>query len=382
MEIGNHFMTMIISRRGNNNWTRIIIISILFFFLTIVEGQREPRPRPPNDQLNHFCFANPALPPYVPFVPLGSLTGTLRVPQSDTTYGFLARWVADFKHYFPLLDIQTPIEGSGIASPCLIAKDCDFAVVAREMLLAEEQSYLNFYGRAALEFPVTGGSYNALAYTDAMTVFVNAANPLSEISYAEFDAIWSKDRKRGYPRAITKWGQLRELADYPEWADRDIELVGVDVANGFAHFLNRTILNGGRWVDGITSFPTVFPIATEVSARPYSFGYAGIAYLNATVKPLRIREQIEWPYLRSEGRGVLWTRQTVCDRTYPLNRLTYIYANKEPCQPISVALAEFLNYILSYEGQKAVEADAIFMPLGPEVVWELREHLHEARLSC
>jgi len=304
------------------------------------------------------------------------------VPQSDTTYGYVARWVAAFKSYFPNLIIDTPIEGSGIASPCLINDECDFSIIAREMLLAEENNYRNAFGRDPFEMPVTGGSYNALAFTDAMTVFVHPTNPLSEISYAEFDAVWSKERKRGYPRAITKWGQLKGLADYPEWADRDIVRYGVDSANGFAHFLNRTILDGGHWVDGINAFPTVFLIATSVANHPYSFGYSGLAYLNASIKPLRIREQLDWPYLRAEGRGVLYSRQTICDRTYPLNRLTYIYLNKQPCVPIAPEIAEFINFVLSYEGQKCVEDDQIFMPLAVEVVSELRERLYEARIAC
>jgi len=250
------------------------------------------------------------------------------------------------------------------------------------MLLAEEINYRNHYGRDAFEMPVTAGSYEALAFTDAMTVFVHPSNPLTTISYAEFDAIWSKDRKRGYPEPITRWGQLHELANVPDWKDRPIELFGVEVANGFAHFLNRTILKGGRWVDGITSFPTVFPIATYVSVNPNGFGYAGLAYLNATVKPLRIREQIKWPYLRSEGRALLYTKDSVCQRIYPLSRLTYAYLNHVPCQPIPTEIAEFLNYVLSYEGQKAVELDEIFLPLGAEVVRELRERLFESTLSC
>lgn len=336
------------------------------------DDPRPPRERPSDEFLNKNCFANPALPAYRPFVPPGSLTGKLVVPQSDTTPYLVARWVSEFKEWFPLLEIDTPIEGSGIAGPCLTDNTCDFSIIAREMLLAELALFTNRYHYDPFEMAVAGGSYNALAFTDGMTFFVHPGNPLTSISYSELDAIWSQDRKRGYPQAITKWGQLQELKDNAEWKDRDIELVGVAIPNGFEYFLNRTILLGGKWVPNILTFSTVFLIATTVAEKPYSMGYSGLAYLNASIHEIRLREDIGWPYLRAENRGLTSSKEHVCTRAYPLSRLIYIYANKVPCQPLRPEVAEFLNYVLSYEGQKQVELDQIFYPLGVEAVQELR----------
>jgi len=280
------------------------------------------------------------------------------------------------------LEIQTPIEGSGIAGPCLTDVTCDFAIIAREMLLAELALFHNKYHYDPFEIAVGGGSYNALAFTDGMTVFVHPSNPLNEISFTEFDGIWSQERKRGYPRQIKKWGDLHALASNPEWKDRDINLVGVESPNGFEYFLNRTIILGGHWVPGILTYTTVFKIATTVAEDPYSMGYSGLAYLNATIKQLSLRADVGWPYVLSEFRGITSSKQHVCQRTWPLSRLIYIYLNKQPCVPIRPEIAEFLNYVLSYEGQKQVELDQIFYPLGVETVLELREKLYAARVGC
>jgi len=216
-----------------------------------------------------------------------------------------------------------------------------------------------------------------------MTFFVHPSNPLEEISYSELDAIWSKNRFRGYPQNIKKWGQLKALESSPEIATKDIVLVGVSPQNGSEYFLNLTVTLGGAWVDGIITYSTVFKIATTVSQNPYAMGYSGIAYLNATVKPLRLKDDRGWPYLAGGPTcGMEFSRKTVCDRTYPLSRLIYIYVHKTPCVPIQPEIAEFLNYALSYEGQKALEDDLIFDPLPVSAVLELRRRLYEATLGC
>jgi len=138
----------------------------LYFFLLIVvqlalSGQKiqssdlnplydqVPDPRPPHVRpdppfLNHECKASLELPKYVPWVPVGSLKGTLKFPQSDTTNGFVDLWLAGFKKYFPDLTIEVSIEGSGIAGPCLSSQECDGAIIAREMLLTEKKSILQY----------------------------------------------------------------------------------------------------------------------------------------------------------------------------------------------------------------------------------------------
>jgi phosphate transport system substrate-binding protein len=41
----------------------------------------------------------------------------------------------------------------------------------------------------------------------------------------------------------------------------------------------------------------------------------------------------------------------------------YIYVDRPPNAPLAPPVREFLRYILSLEGQRAVEQEGIFMPL-------------------
>jgi len=138
--------------------------------------------------------------------------------------------------------------------------------------------------------------------------------------------------------------------------------------------LNRTILLGGTWKKNIVTRPTVFELATLVSEDPFSLGYTGLAFLNATVNLLEISDG-NWPYIQPLGRYFGPTKAAVCQRTYPISRLIYLYANKPAGKSLSPIIREFLNYVLSFEGQKCAEDTKVWTPLPLEIVLTLRSEI-------
>jgi len=332
--------------------------------------QRLPRDRPRPDS-DYWCPVNPQIPKYVPRNK-EPLVGNLLCPQSDTTNGLVDAWLKGFKDYHPNVTISVPINGSGIAGPCLMDKSCDCAIIAREMLLKEYIPYREKLGYDPVEVAVSGGSYRYLAFTDAITFFVNAENPiLPQLTFPQIDAIFTKTRRRGYPTDITDWGQLFDVVGYTaveeetinEWKKAPIKLYGVKVENGFEYFLNRTILLGGTWKDNIVTRDTVFEIASLVGKDKYGIGYSGIAYVNPEDNVKRISLSIDQhqPYYS----GVI---ENICNRKYPLSRLVFTYTNREPGKLINPIVNEFIRYQLSYEGQIAVLFDRIFLPLTPQII--------------
>jgi phosphate transport system substrate-binding protein len=285
----------------------------------------------------------------------------------------MLRWLKGFSQYYPNIVISVPVFGSQIAGPCLANNSCNMSVVSREMLLTEQANFMNAWHYKPFEVPIAGGSFAALGWTDGMTVMVHPSNPLYQLNYAQFDAIFSTTRNRLYLEDITIWGQLGIRG---AMANQPIHLYGVSVPNGFEYYLNRTILLGGLWKSNIQTEKTVFELATLVSEDPLAMGYTGLAYLNASVKLLALSQEGSWPYAGSLDE-VYFTpdKVYVCSREYPLSRLIYLYANKNPSGELNPLILEFLNYILSYEGQKDVEDDMIFLPLPLKVVLKLRQQL-------
>lgn len=348
------------------------LIQFIFIFIGFVLSQRLPRPRPPADELNYDCLADTRLPPFVPTLPRLT-SGVLHCPQSDTTWWVMLRWIAQFKEYYPNILITAPVNGSGIAGPCLRDSTCNMSIIAREMLLAEESVFVDTWKYKPFEVAISAGTYSALGYTDVNTIMVHPSNPLSQLTLAELDAIFSTTRNRRYIEDITTWGQLGVTG---ELSDKPIHLVGVKIPNGFEYFLNRTVLLGGTWKANITTRDTVFELATIVSLDPQAIGYTGLAYLNASVKLIALGKEGDWPY--TDSGDVSYYRPDksyACRREFTLSRLIYLYANKTPGKPLNPLIKEFLNYLLSYEGQKAVQDDMIFLPLPLNVVKNLRKQL-------
>lgn len=290
-----------------------------------------------------------ALPEYRPDE---QVRGWLRCVQSDTTVELLERWIAGLRGHHPLVRIDTMIGGSGAAGPALTEGWADFAFNARELLPKEEQPFLARHGYAPLRVGVAGGSYDVLAFTDAITFFVSHQNPISSLTLGQLDAIWSRSPRRGLA-SITTWDQLGLDGD---WAGRPIKLYGVRAQNGFELFVRDRIMEGGEYRDGIELSDTVFPIAGAVASDPYALGYAGFAFLNEGVRPLALA-------VEEGARPIEGTRETVLAQRYPLSRQIFVFANRPPGQPLPPALREFVRYALSRQGQQAVADDGIFLPL-------------------
>jgi len=344
----------------------------LFVLACYAQTPRPPHARPPDNELNYDCLAEKTIPSFMPSLNRETARN-LYVPQSDTTFYVMSRWILGFTNYYPNIVINAPVIGSGIAGPCLTDGSCDFSVIAREVLLAEEAPFVAKFGYKPFEQPIAGGSVAALAFTDGMTIMVHPSNPLRYLSFAQFDAVFSKTRNRGYPLDITTWGQLGLSG---AWASQPIHLIGVQIPNGFELFLNKTILLGGTWKSNILTRPTVFELATLVAQDPLAMGYTGLAFLNASVNQLSLFREGGWPYVQPTiGDYFEPTKQNVCSRNYPLSRLIYVYAHKKTGEPLDPVLLEFLNFVLSYEGQKAVQDDMIFLPLPASIVFQLRSQL-------
>jgi phosphate transport system substrate-binding protein len=75
-----------------------------------------------------------------------------------------------------------------------------------------------------------------------------------------------------------------------------------------------------------------------VSTTPGAIGYAGLGYVNDTVKVLTVA-------------NIIPSEKTVKDGSYPLARKLYMYTNGKA----SGEIGKFIGFIQGVEGQKIVE---------------------------
>jgi phosphate transport system substrate-binding protein len=299
---------------------------------------------------------DPALPAYAA-KPAASLKGHYKAAVSDVLPGQVRLWVAAFEKRYPgvKIDIVPPFAGS-LGAKELVKQNLDFVFVSRELRPDDIKDFEARFHYPPLSVPVSGGSYRHYGFLDTVGFIVNPANPIQRLTFAQLDAVLSTTRVHG-GAAITTWGQLGLTG---EWADKPIHVYAIKPWNGFEEFVRQRVLSTpgrrGEWRDDLRWAEVVFPIAGEVAKDPYALGYTGMAYLDAPVKTVALAAEPAGPFYPPSYEAVASAR-------YPLSRLIYFNVNKQPGSPLPPAVAEFLRFVLSREGQALVLKEGVFLPL-------------------
>lgn len=171
---------------------------------------------------------------------------------------------------------------------------------------------------------------------DAMAVIVNENNPLAKLTVRQVEQIFTGDIKDwsavgGTPGSISIYTRNTSSGTYQDW--KDLAMKKRDYASSSQKMAGNE------------------QIAAEVGKNPSGIGYVGIAYIHAPgVKVVGI--------VTTAGKLVMPANDTVHDKSYPYARPNFFYTNGEP----SGLTAEFINYLLSADGQ-AIVAKSGFVPV-------------------
>jgi phosphate transport system substrate-binding protein len=310
-------------------------------------------------------------PSLVSYKPATTVKGEVRSVGADTMEELTKLWIAGFTKVQPGATFTMEAKASGTAVPALTDGKADIGPCAREVLPPELGPFQKKFGYDPFPVRVASGSYRTPGKTHAIAFLVNKDNPIEKLTFSQLDAIFSTTRKHGAKEDIKTWGQLGLKG---EWADKPIALWGLIRPNGIANFIQDRVMANGEYKSGINERTTVGPlaaldaIAQGVAADRYAIGYAGFGNLIPGVKAVALAENDGGPYYKG-------TFDEVVAHVYPLSRYIYIYVNKAPNKPIEPKTREFLEYILSRDGQDAVVKEGIFLPLSAAAVKQERAKL-------
>jgi len=288
---------------------------------------------------------DPAIPPYTP---AAMVSGNLNSVGSDTMNNLMTLWAEGFAKTHPAVRIQVEGKGSSTAPPALLAGTAQLGPMSREMKDSELDSLEAKYG-----FPPTA----IVVAIDALAVYVNKDNPLTQLSIPEVDAIFSKTRKQRFLRDITTWGQLGLKGT---WAGKPISLYGRNAASGTYGFFKDHALAKGDFKDTVKEQPGSASVVQGVTEDLYGIGYSGIGYRTSGVKALALSESVG-------GQAFAASYENALAGTYPLFRYLYVYVLHDPRRPLDPLTKEFLRFVLSRQGQEVVVKDG-YLPLPASVV--------------
>ncbi len=267
--------------------------------------------------------------------PTPTLSGSFKIIGSNTITPLSSVWAENFMNANTNVNIAVSGPGSGAGIAALIDSTTDICQASRA-IKDSEITQANEKGVNPYEIRVA---------TDALSVVVNPANPVDELTFAQLSAI--------YTNQITNWSEVGGN-------DAEIVVFSRDSNSGtFAYFLEDVIQMPGlptedktlQYGGDVRMLPSTQEGITQVAGNVNAIFYSGLGYVNNTVKAIGIKKT-------ADDTAVQPSVATALNGTYPVSRPLFYYTNGAPTGVIKT----YIDYCLSAEGQEEV-LEAGFVPL-------------------
>ncbi|HTY17789.1 MAG TPA: phosphate ABC transporter substrate-binding protein [Myxococcota bacterium] len=290
-----------------------------------------------------------------PYAVTSGVSGNLSSIGSDTLNDTMTLWAEGFHTRYPNVKVQIEGKGSSTAPPALIDGTAQLGPMSREMKPTEIDAFEKKFGYKPTAYRVA---------VDALAVWVNKDNPLTQATLPQIDAIFSKTRRCGMPAAIDDWSQIGLGGVFK---GRRISLYGRNSASGTYGYFKEHALCNGDYRDEVKEQPGSASVVQGVTEDTFAIGYSGMGYRTSGVKSLELAKAEGQPYVAADAAGVYSGR-------YPLARFLFVYVNQKPGQAPDPLVREFLRFVLSHDGQEVV-VKAGFLPITQAIDGEERKKL-------
>lgn len=255
----------------------------------------------------------------------------IKVDGSSTVYPITEKVAEGFQKTAGA-KVTVGISGTGGGFKKFCAGETDIANASRPIKEKEVEACKQA-GIEYIEIPV--------AY-DALTVVVNPANPISNITVDELKKMWEPAAQG----TITKWNQVN-----PSWPDAKLTLYSPGTDSGtFEYFTEEVVGKARSSRTDVTPSEDDNVLVQGVSRNKNAIGYFGYAYYEANQKRLKA--------LKVDG--VAPSIASVEDGSYkPLARPIFIYVKAASAQRPEVK--SFMEYYL--KNANKIVADVKYVPL-------------------
>lgn len=287
------------------------------------------------------------------YEPVPGIAGTVRLVGSDTLAALNSAWADAFRRHYPAVAVEVQAVGSSSAPPALAEATADIGAMSRRLGAAEQVVIAEARGAIPLEVVVA---------QDAVAVVVHRSNPLTSVSLAELDAVFSQTRLCADRAPVRRWAELGVAG---ELADRPIDLFGRNAVSGTYAFFRRSALCDGDFSPTIAALAGTGAIVSRVARTPTGIGYVGLSYATPEVRTLAVRHP-------RDGRPVEPSLESTVSGRYPLSRPLFLYVGRDArSRPSRVAL-EYVRFALSDEGRAITVALGFVPPDGAAAGASLR----------
>lgn len=314
------------------------------------------------------------------YVPEQKLKGTLRICGNnyvgDAPLG--GYWKQAFEKFQPGIKIEYYLPTAAIAVPCLYFDRADIGINHAPSFY-DSLAHLRLKGYEPIGISVLTGSFDYVGWQNNMVIVVNKNNPITGITMKQLDGIfgsardggwvgatWHPEFARGPEGDIRTWGQMGLQGPL---ASKKVHPYGYSLRYATAiEFSNKVLRASDKWngdlhayanyrrPDG-TTYLEADQITDQVSKDPSGIGY--VRYHEGFPKDVKVLAVAA----DDNGPFVDYSIDTLQNRTYPLWGDQSFWVSVKPGAKMDPKVREFIRFVLSREGQEAVQKDGKYLPL-------------------
>jgi phosphate transport system substrate-binding protein len=246
--------------------------------------------------------------------------GNITVKGSDTLVILAQKWAEIYMGQHPDVKIQVNGGGSGVGFAALQNNAIDIADASRPIKPAEISACIKAFGKKPREYKVA---------LDGLSVYVNADNPINELSLDQLEKIFTGKAKN--------WKEVGGN-------DAPITVYSRENSSGTYEFFKEHVLKGQDFASSAQTMQGTAVLMQSVAKDKNGVGYGGAAY-GQGAKALKVSKTDGSPAIEP-------TEDNVVSGKYPIWRYLYTYLSPEKDKG---EIAAYLNWIRSDEGQKVVK---------------------------
>lgn len=306
------------------------------------------------------------------YVPMQNVSGSISIwghgnAKLPWMRHLVSLWEEGFKAFHPGIRTDYQMHGTSSGVPALFTGAGDVAILGEEILPEAVAAFSRFKGYAPTTYNICTGSLDVRNFDYAQQVFVHRDNPLQRISLVELDGILGEEHRRG-TRNLRVWGDLGLGGD---WAKRPIIPYSWAIDDSFGMFLEEFVLGGShRWNCDLREYVHIIngdgsiydhgqQILDALARDPSGIAVSNIRYASDAVKPLALGQGAKGPFVQA-------SKTSLIDGSYPLARYIPAVVDRKPDGSIDPKAREFIRFLVSREGQEAVNRDGRYLPLSLE----------------
>ncbi len=236
--------------------------------------------------------------------------------DGSTTVGPIAKAFAEY--YMAAnstVNITVSESGSGNGAKSLVNNTCDVAAMSRPMKDSEF--------KAAADKGIQPVAH--VVALDGLPILVHPSNPVKELTVEQVRDI--------YLGKISNWKQVGG-------PDKAIVSISRDTNSGTYETFAKLVMAKEKIHENCEYVGSNGAIRQRVQSTPAAIGYAGLGFVDKTVKALKID-------------GIYPSAETVQTGEYPIARPLFLYTNTYP--KLGSSLYQFITIHLTEDGQEMVE---------------------------